>query len=130
MSFKGWLRKARQRHRVSIGKSEWLKLKNSPCYYCGVEPHLLLNFYHRLNLNKTAWMTIDRKNNSLGYEPNNVVPCCFNCNRIKGSFFSAEEMKFIADNLIKPKLKDYTPEVWEEWLESEEDYEEISSGER
>lgn len=61
-------------------------------------------------------MTIDRKENDRGYVEDNVVPCCFNCNRIKGSFFSSDEMKFIADNLIKPKLKHHDEEVWDEYV--------------
>jgi 5-methylcytosine-specific restriction endonuclease McrA len=69
-------------------------------------------------------MTIDRKDNAKGYEPDNVVACCFNCNRIKGSFFSADEMKFIAENLIKPKLKDHKDEVWDEWVDALPDYDE------
>lgn len=118
MGYKNWVRKARQRHGVSISKAQWLYLKDSPCFYCEIEPDLLPSFYQRLNLDKTAWMTIDRKDNSRGYEPDNVVACCFNCNRIKGSFFSAEEMKFIADNLIKPRLKDYTQDVWADYADN------------
>jgi hypothetical protein len=63
-------------------------------------------------------MTIDRKDNRLGYVRENVVSCCFNCNRIKGSFFSSEEMMFIAENIIKPKLQKYRDEVWDEYVEN------------
>lgn len=63
-------------------------------------------------------MTIDRKDNRLGYVRENVVACCFNCNRIKGSFFSSEEMMFIAENIIKPKLHKYRDEVWDEYVEN------------
>jgi|SRR5271157_787961 len=44
------------------------KLIAKPCEYCEVEDDR---------------MGVDRKDNSLGHTPNNVVPCCLRCNSLK-----------------------------------------------
>lgn len=54
-----------------------------PCHYCGG------------SLNETGG-GLDRKNNATGYENDNVVPCCRQCNRVKGHDFTYEEMLLIA----------------------------------
>jgi len=53
---------------------------------------------------KTPWMTIDRKDNALGYTPENVVSACFICNRIKSNFFIYEEMLEIGQKYVKPRM--------------------------
>lgn len=44
------------------------KLWGEPCHYCGVDIEVT---------------GLDRKDTSKGYTPDNVVPCCWDCNRIK-----------------------------------------------
>jgi len=44
------------------------KLWGEPCHYCGVDIEVT---------------GLDRKDSSKGYTPDNVVPCCWDCNRIK-----------------------------------------------
>jgi hypothetical protein len=44
---------------------------------------------------------LDRIDNSRGYEPGNVVPCCTDCNRIRGCALTHEEMLELA-----PKLRE------------------------
>jgi hypothetical protein len=39
---------------------------------------------------------LDRKNNTKSYEIDNVVPCCTECNKLKGDILSYKEMKHIA----------------------------------
>lgn len=68
----------------TLNFTEFLKLINSNCHYCGKEPE-------ELDGDKQDNFTgypfkrngIDRKCNSIGYEINNVVPCCAQCNRAK-----------------------------------------------
>jgi len=66
----------------------FLALLLEPCHYCG-------GF-----LNETG-CGLDRKNNGFGYISDNVVPCCKQCNRVKGHDFSYEEMTLIAPVLRK-----------------------------
>lgn len=56
------------------------KLSFSNCFYCDAPPSNILQYRKRLPLSYTG---IDRVNNSIGYEPNNVVPCCKQCNLAK-----------------------------------------------
>jgi hypothetical protein len=46
------------------------QLWGKPCHYCGCEIEIT---------------GLDRKDNSKGYSRDNVVPCCFNCNRKKNN---------------------------------------------
>jgi hypothetical protein len=46
------------------------QLWGKPCHYCGCEIELT---------------GLDRKDNDRGYTPDNVVPCCINCNSKKGT---------------------------------------------
>ena len=46
------------------------KLWGEPCHYCGVDIEVT---------------GLDRKDNSKGYTPGNVVPCCFTCNAKKSA---------------------------------------------
>ena len=62
-------------------------------------------------------MTIDRKNNGGGYTPDNVVSACFLCNKIKGSFFTWEEMLEIGRLFVAPKLKKFEEEVWDSFVQ-------------
>ena len=38
---------------------------------------------------------LDRTDNSKGYIPGNVVPCCWDCNTMKGKFLTYEEMMLV-----------------------------------
>ena len=49
-------------------------LIHSNCFYCNSEPS---------NGKYKKYMGVDRKDNTIGYEPNNVVPCCKICNFLK-----------------------------------------------
>ena len=65
----------------NIPKSEFALLTKMHCHYCGAEP---------MGVKKTAksiyvYNGIDRKDNSRGYEIDNVVPCCKVCNRAKNN---------------------------------------------
>lgn len=52
----------------------------SPCHYCGSMPTRQVG----KRMNGDFWCNgIDRLENSRGYEPDNVVPCCKSCNYAK-----------------------------------------------
>ena len=46
------------------------KLWGEPCHYCGVDIEVT---------------GLDRKDSNKGYTPDNVVPCCYDCNRKKST---------------------------------------------
>lgn len=58
----------------------------APCEYC----HKALD---------PTGSGLDRKDSDLGYSPENVVPCCGDCNKIKNDLLTYEEMKFVMDHL-------------------------------
>ena len=65
--------------------AEWIveHIFNNPCHYCG----------------KTDWteMGCDRIDNALPHVPDNVVPCCCECNRKKARYSYDEYMKIIGE---------------------------------
>jgi hypothetical protein len=104
---------------VTITFEQFRYLKLDDCHYCGVS-ELFIRFYCELMKINTPWMTIDRKDNSLGYTVENCVTSCYLCNKTKSNFFSYEDMLEIANNFIKPKLKNFEQEATEmfsEWCE-------------
>jgi len=102
--------------KLTITFDQFKALKNGDCFYCGVSNNLL-RFYAEAMKIKTPWMTLDRKDNAVGYLPENVVGACFLCNKIKGSFFSAEEMLIIGRLLVAPKLKEFEDQVWDTFMD-------------
>jgi len=65
------------------------------CYYCGCEP--TSQKYIRRMINREngyipvgAYSGIDRVDNSKGYTPENSVPCCWECNKMKKNYVCSE----------------------------------------
>ena len=59
------------------------RLVLSNCVYCGVEPYRAWSLVTKGGVESLKCNGIDRVNNELGYELNNVVPCCPRCNYAK-----------------------------------------------
>lgn len=69
--YREYKRSAQKRHlNFTLTFQQCVKLFHSPCYYCNK------TYTDRL-------MGIDRVNNNVGYEDTNVVPSCWQCNRMK-----------------------------------------------
>jgi ATP-dependent Clp protease protease subunit len=66
----------------TISKEQYIILRSKPCFYCGGP------------LNKTG-IGLDRIDNSksIGYTPENVLPCCWVCNTIRSNNLSVTETK-------------------------------------
>ncbi len=65
----------------SLTKEDFITIVNSNCFYCGSKPFLL-----RGNKTKSVLKPlngVDRKDNTIGYTTDNVVPCCIHCNKAK-----------------------------------------------
>lgn len=62
---------AKQRNLLfELTKQQFANLTSAPCYYCGSE---------------LDYVGIDRIDTNKGYIYNNVVPCCFICNKMKNT---------------------------------------------
>lgn len=72
--------------RFTLEIEDILKVWKQPCYYCG-EPI------------KTAGL--DRYDNRRGYEPDNIVPCCYNCNRMKATMHGDDFLDLLAKIFYK-----------------------------
>jgi len=70
-----------------------LSLSSSSCYYCGRKPSQI----HKVNKGKSTYTYngIDRMDNNVGYEIDNVVSCCFTCNKAKGTRNVNEFLRWI-----------------------------------
>jgi hypothetical protein len=77
----------------NLSKQDFLDLIFNNCHYCRSPP--FSRFYKKKGT-YVAYNGLDRVENTEGYRRDNVVPCCFICNRAKGSF---------------------TQEQWNAWLE-------------
>lgn len=65
----------------TLTKDEFRSITSSNCYYCGSNPTRKKNVYG--SNGSYTYNGIDRKDNSVGYELNNCVPCCWECNQFK-----------------------------------------------
>lgn len=74
-------------------------ISNNNCHYCNED---LFYSEHSRNWGKsiTRAHQLDRKDNLKGYNKDNVVPCCWTCNRLKSNEFTYEEFL-----LLSPILK-------------------------
>ena len=72
----------RRNHRWTIQKDFYIKLISQSCFYCNGPISL-------------TGIGLDRRNSRKGYEPFNVVPCCYRCNLMKNSELTVDEMLLI-----------------------------------
>lgn len=92
---------------------DYLSLCNSLRNYPGNNPEVL-KFRNLLRgpSGRSRWMTIDRKDSSIGYSVTNLVKACWFCNSAKGGFIKSEQMRSIAPDMIndlKMELQKGTP---------------------
>jgi hypothetical protein len=72
----------------------WDFLRSQPCDYCGLKI-------------ETKIGSLDRLDNSKGYELGNVVPCCFICNTMRNDIWTPVEMRIlgaVVGSLIRLRL--------------------------
>ncbi len=65
---------------VRLSIQEFTELVEQNCTYCGTAPYGV-----------GCWL--DRKDNELGYNKDNCVPCCGRCNVTRQDFYSFEEFR-------------------------------------
>lgn len=80
---------------------EFILITESNCNYCGQPPSAFLGKSRYDSLHGFyKYNGIDRVDNEIGYEIGNCKPCCWNCNRMKGSL-SREEFLFLVGKIYK-----------------------------
>jgi hypothetical protein len=89
--------------RFKLSRKDFLELIKKRCFYCDAPPK---NIVRRV-LFCFLYQGIDRMDNSRPYEKGNVVPCCGECNSIKGENLSHVEMIAVAQLLLD--LRGVTP---------------------
>lgn len=71
--YKAYKRDANKRGMsFNMSESTFERITSKNCFYCGQAPYIRNG--------------IDRKDNELGYDLDNIVPCCKMCNRMKNIF--------------------------------------------
>lgn len=77
-----------------IEKSKYYELIKNTCHYC----HSGLD---------TCGIGLDRLDNDRGYTLDNVVPCCGDCNKIRGDRLTSEEMKVAMKAVLSFRNKNF-----------------------
>jgi hypothetical protein len=94
-----------------FSKEDFVKITSKKCFYCNKEPkpyspyanergeirpsHKLITTQETIDRSWIKINGIDRVNNEVGYLTNNSVPCCWECNQMKGSLPFYEWCGFI-----------------------------------
>jgi len=80
-----------------IGVEDYIALRNIVIEYSGVNWEILRfkRFFEQDVHAKISDMTIDRKNNAIGYEIDNICKSCWFCNSLKSDFYTEKEMSKI-----------------------------------
>ena len=100
-----WLLHKGRKHKVAIAKEDfvdWYKRQPRRCAYCGIREEDLPKVSDPLNAN-TRQLSVDRINNTRGYEKGNLVLSCLRCNQVKSEFLTHDEMKQIGQQVIRKR---------------------------
>ena len=106
-----------KKYNISVDyDADYLKSLGKKCIYCEVnckfgtekeslQTNKIFNF-NNTAIDDTDTLTFDRKNSELGYCKENIVVCCWLCNRMKNITDYTDWIKFI--DFIKDKSNIYT----------------------
>lgn len=82
---------------------DWFNKSLRICEYCGIKEEDWSKIIDpKVNIGK-RWLTIDRKDNDIGYQIDNISWCCMRCNQVKNSVLTYQEMKEIGIKYIRVK---------------------------
>jgi hypothetical protein len=76
-----------------LSQDQFHQLTQQDCYYCGQEPQGIWKSQH--NTGDYFCNGVDRKNNEVGYEIDNCVPCCTQCNYFKSDMGYAKFTEYL-----------------------------------
>lgn len=86
-------RAAKDKRDFTLTQDEFTKIITSNCFYCGVEP--LMKHTFKGCPEHVLHNGIDRYDNTKGYTLENSRPCCFECNRAKGTLTPEQFYNYI-----------------------------------
>ena len=92
-----------------ISQSSFYEIITKPCYYCGKMPSIV-NFKSGNYIYKSLSSTIDRIDSSKGYEPDNCLSCCNECNTMKSNLSYSDFIQHITniyDHIYKNQKEKY-----------------------
>ena len=94
--YKQVVRRAKENNlELDLSKEDILILSQYNCAYCGSGPSSTIGLKNK-KLNGTfTYNGLDRVDNTKGYTKGNVVPCCYKCNRMKGTLSKTEFLTHI-----------------------------------
>jgi len=104
-----WKSYCYQDKNCAITFDEWFKLSQDNCYYCGTKPYKKFNAFlkkksasqHSKDNGDFIYNGIDRIDSNLPHILNNVVTCCYICNRAKYDYDINEFYNYIDKLNIK-----------------------------
>lgn len=103
--FNSYRNSARYRdYKWNLSEAEFGSLIRQKCYYCGTPPSKV----HRERDDVIQYNGIDRKDNSVGYTADNVLPCCAVCNRAKNDMPFEEFIEWLS-RLVAYRSERCTP---------------------
>jgi hypothetical protein len=83
-------------YEFKLTREKFRELTQKPCHYCGAAPsNVSRNKNLKVDTGDFVYSGIDRKDNSIGYFIDNVVPCCKVCNRAKDTMSYEEYLLFV-----------------------------------
>lgn len=92
-----------------ISQSSFYEILTKPCYYCGKSP-TITDFKSGSYVYKSLSSTIDRIDSSKGYESDNCLSCCIECNTMKNSLSYSDFIQHITniyDHIYKNQKEKY-----------------------
>ncbi len=79
----------------NLSKEEFRELTSKNCFYCGIEPKQKAPATLRRDYGYYIYNGIDRIDSSKGYEKDNIVSCCGQCNISKNNYSYNEFLEWV-----------------------------------
>lgn len=90
----GYKNKARDRTiEFNISFEQFLEISQKNCEYCGASPSNIASGSR--NNGVYIYSGLDREDNNIGYEYDNLAPCCWTCNNGKAQMLKEEFLEWV-----------------------------------